>query len=244
MTKQMEWADFFNGHAPEYEGNIFTKNTLAEIDFLVDVLNIEPGQSVLDVGCGTGRHSIELARRGFGVTGLDATVGPGALADVTQHVPQQSRIAIPRTSVGARPGEGDTRQAVGLDVPVGQPFAALPRGAVDVRVFAACQHRVHAVPPDRIEQRFVARERPDDVERVQAVDDPDAVNRDILSQLSQQSFERKGALHNLRDVVINDFQYEENSDEFQLIMQCMERPDEVTCICRDYARSKNLQITE
>jgi SAM-dependent methyltransferase len=35
------------------------------------VLELPPGGSVLDVGCGTGRHSIELASRGFTTTGLD-----------------------------------------------------------------------------------------------------------------------------------------------------------------------------
>ena len=34
-----------------------------------------PGQAILDVGCGTGRLSIELARRGYVVTGLDVSAG-------------------------------------------------------------------------------------------------------------------------------------------------------------------------
>ncbi len=75
MSPRNEWADFFNSHAPEYEENIFTKNTAAEVDFLVNELGISPGQSLLDVGCGTGRHSIELARRGYVVTGLDVSAG-------------------------------------------------------------------------------------------------------------------------------------------------------------------------
>ena len=42
----------------------FTKGTEQEVDFLVDALALEPGMRVLDVGCGPGRHSLALARRG------------------------------------------------------------------------------------------------------------------------------------------------------------------------------------
>jgi len=46
--------------------------TSKETDFIIDALQIDAGSSVLDLGCGVGRHSLELARRGFGnVTGLD-----------------------------------------------------------------------------------------------------------------------------------------------------------------------------
>lgn len=45
--------------------------TLRQVDFLVDALELSPGDSVLDVACGRGRHSVELARRGFRVTGID-----------------------------------------------------------------------------------------------------------------------------------------------------------------------------
>jgi cyclopropane fatty-acyl-phospholipid synthase-like methyltransferase len=71
MTKKSTWEAFFDDHAQIYAENDFTKNTLREVDFLLEELNLLPGGSVLDVGCGTGRHSIELARRGYVVTGLD-----------------------------------------------------------------------------------------------------------------------------------------------------------------------------
>lgn len=74
MTSQA-WQQFFDGHAPFYNENSFTQNTLAEVDFLLQELKIEPGDRVLDIGCGTGRHAIELARRGFGVTGVDLSAG-------------------------------------------------------------------------------------------------------------------------------------------------------------------------
>jgi SAM-dependent methyltransferase len=49
----------------------FTKGTQQEIDFIVDALRLKVGERVLDVGCGPGRHAHELARRGFGVHGVD-----------------------------------------------------------------------------------------------------------------------------------------------------------------------------
>lgn len=75
MGSKTKWQEFFDGHAPHYLQNCFTKNTVAEVDFLIEALGLRPGASVLDVGCGTGRHAIELARRGYGVTGLDISAG-------------------------------------------------------------------------------------------------------------------------------------------------------------------------
>lgn len=65
------WKRFFAHEAPRYLDNIFTENTVSEVDFLVEELKLQPGQSILDVGCGTGRHSLELARRGYQCTGID-----------------------------------------------------------------------------------------------------------------------------------------------------------------------------
>jgi SAM-dependent methyltransferase len=56
---------------PAYLRNAFTKGTEQEVDFLVDALGLEPGMQVLDVGCGPGRHSLALARRGLTVVGVD-----------------------------------------------------------------------------------------------------------------------------------------------------------------------------
>ncbi len=45
--------------------------TQAEAEFVADAMGLTPGQQVLDVGCGYGRHAMELAARGFHVVGLD-----------------------------------------------------------------------------------------------------------------------------------------------------------------------------
>ena len=49
----------------------FTKGTRQEVDHVVAALALQPGERVLDVGCGPGRHAHELARRGIAVHGVD-----------------------------------------------------------------------------------------------------------------------------------------------------------------------------
>src|SRR4051812_40606552 len=52
--------------------------TEAEVDRALAMLGAQGGERVLDMACGTGRHSHELARRGFDVVGVD--ISPDLLA--------------------------------------------------------------------------------------------------------------------------------------------------------------------
>jgi SAM-dependent methyltransferase len=54
-----------------YDRYAHTKGTVQEVDHVVEALGLTAGQRVLDVGCGTGRHAHELARRGVEVHGVD-----------------------------------------------------------------------------------------------------------------------------------------------------------------------------
>lgn len=45
----------------------------AEVESLLRLAETSPNGRVLDLGCGIGRHSLEFARRGFSVTGVDRT---------------------------------------------------------------------------------------------------------------------------------------------------------------------------
>lgn len=51
----------------------FTYGTVNEVDYLVQELGVGPGDRVLDVGCGPGRHAYELAGRGIEVLGIDVS---------------------------------------------------------------------------------------------------------------------------------------------------------------------------
>ena len=53
------------------------------VDFIVETLALEPGARLLDVACGHGRHSNELARRGMSVRGVDASPRSLAIARET-----------------------------------------------------------------------------------------------------------------------------------------------------------------
>lgn len=66
------WFEALADHLGEaYLRYSFTKGTENEVAFLVDVLGLEPGDRVLDVGCGPGRHAHALGRRGIQVHGVD-----------------------------------------------------------------------------------------------------------------------------------------------------------------------------
>ncbi len=75
MPDQSAWEIFFDAHASIYMQEVFTRDTLREVDFLVELLGLQSGARILDIGCGTGRHSVELSRRGYRLTGVDLSQG-------------------------------------------------------------------------------------------------------------------------------------------------------------------------
>lgn len=66
------YESFFTGINCEMWEKAATQEwTDAEVAFIKDVLNIPSGSTMLDMPCGTGRHSVMLARQGFKVTAVD-----------------------------------------------------------------------------------------------------------------------------------------------------------------------------
>ena len=65
---------FKQGYADQYDLLYGDKDYESECDLLEQAFkrySTEPVQSILDLGCGTGNHSIPLARRGYEVHGVD-----------------------------------------------------------------------------------------------------------------------------------------------------------------------------
>ena len=78
--KQQWYQTLFANYARQYDEECYTQGTLGEVDFIEQELEHDRAKTILDIGYGTGRHSIELAKRGYQVTGVDLSEGQLARA--------------------------------------------------------------------------------------------------------------------------------------------------------------------
>ena len=62
-----------------------------EVEQVLGLTDLPPGAAVLDLCCGIGRHSLELARRGFRVTGVDRT---RAYLDLAAAAAEQESLSL------------------------------------------------------------------------------------------------------------------------------------------------------
>jgi len=75
MEKEMnnkQWYEtLFENYGEKYDNESFAQGTIGECDFIEKEINFNKTLKIIDIGCGTGRHAIELAKRGYSMTGID-----------------------------------------------------------------------------------------------------------------------------------------------------------------------------
>jgi cyclopropane fatty-acyl-phospholipid synthase-like methyltransferase len=100
MTIPSNWYEnFFHGLALDlWRKAIPPEHTKAEADFLVQALQCDAGSHLLDVPCGNGRLSRELARRGYRVSGID----------ISDEFVKEARASIPASSLNPPANAGGT----------------------------------------------------------------------------------------------------------------------------------------
>jgi 2-polyprenyl-3-methyl-5-hydroxy-6-metoxy-1,4-benzoquinol methylase len=95
-----QWYEqLFENYANKYEEEPFTKGTVGEVDFIEKEIRFDKSLRLLDIGCGTGRHAIELASRGYNVVGVDLSESQLAKARCNS---QQKQVSVQFLRADAR----------------------------------------------------------------------------------------------------------------------------------------------
>ena len=115
--------DFFSHGSPFLGHPLLTaERTQREIDFLVEALALAPNARVLDVGCGFGRHTIELGRLNFGALGIDPAA---AMIEAARARAEEAGVAVGFQQVAGEDfaGAGQFDAAICLFTTLGQVAA-------------------------------------------------------------------------------------------------------------------------
>src|SRR3954452_19732181 len=92
MSEQwFEDDDFWRMLGPNMFHAKKLEQAAGEVEDIIALLGLQPGAKVLDLPCGWGRHSLELAKRGFEVTAVDRT---RSYLDRARDAARQANVAI------------------------------------------------------------------------------------------------------------------------------------------------------
>jgi cyclopropane fatty-acyl-phospholipid synthase-like methyltransferase len=86
------WQSYFDDDFIElYAPLLPREESAAQAETIVEILGLGPGARVLDLGCGWGRHAVELARLGCEVLALDQSE---ALLEHGRRLAQESGVSV------------------------------------------------------------------------------------------------------------------------------------------------------
>jgi SAM-dependent methyltransferase len=74
-----DWYRF--AYPPEMDKLPWAQKTGSEVDRVITMLEPQGSERILDLACGTGRHTLELAGRGFSVVGVELLASNVAVAE-------------------------------------------------------------------------------------------------------------------------------------------------------------------
>jgi SAM-dependent methyltransferase len=88
-----EWAhDYFeHGYAQRWALAVPSEVTSPDVDYLWQILRLDTGVPLLDVGCGHGRHAVAFTKRGAAVTGVDFAA---SLLERARSVARDSAVTV------------------------------------------------------------------------------------------------------------------------------------------------------
>jgi 2-polyprenyl-3-methyl-5-hydroxy-6-metoxy-1,4-benzoquinol methylase len=93
------YEELFENYAETYETEVYTKGTIGEIDFIEKEIKHDKSKKILDIGCGTGRHSIELAKRGYNITGIDLSE---CMLEMAKQKTKEAKVKVEFIKADAR----------------------------------------------------------------------------------------------------------------------------------------------
>ncbi|MFX0004398.1 MAG: methyltransferase domain-containing protein [Candidatus Hodarchaeota archaeon] len=102
-VKKDWWKRIFNAYYLKTDGDVVDDQSItqSEVDYFIKVMNLQSGHHILDLCCGQGRHSLDLASRGFkNVFGLDRS----------RYLIQKAKSNAKKYGVLSKFREGDARK--------------------------------------------------------------------------------------------------------------------------------------
>jgi len=92
QTPKFWWKkEFGHNYYTIYNPQLTPERTTGEVTFIKNVVPLRHNHKILDLGCGHGRHTLELARQQFQITGLDYS---DYFLDIARHEAKKQGIQV------------------------------------------------------------------------------------------------------------------------------------------------------